>query len=645
MDRTGRGRVSTANAEPIMSSSPPTNGMSSLIGHLVKVLLVWLAVFLLQQACFIFFDPAWTSGITGEAIGKSFMRALPMDLSAACYLTLPAALLAVARLFTDKRWPNAAIKAYLAIAMVLAAFINVCDIALFRSWGTKVNHKALSYLAYPDEAFASVAGAGPSQLIVVMLAQCAVALFLFSRIDHQRSFRTRSLWQSIAAPLLVPGLLLVGMRGGVQDYPIDRSWSYHSAHPVLNLGALNGVWNTIVLIAEPPDFEKNPYAFMPTDEAEAIVERLSAQGTGERTTILTTERPNVMIVLLESWTADVVGVLGGDSGVTPGFDRLAHEGMLFTNFFSTGFRTEQGLCALISAFPSQPKTTIIRQYGKFDRLPSLVNVLDSSGYTSTYYYAGDVSFANTRSYLEAMGFGVVHDVGSFPIRKRTAWGAFDEELFAFHLKDAREAREPFFHMVMTSTSHEPFDAPVDEGFPGGSDPQRYRNSVHYTDRTLAAFIDSCAKQPWYDRTLVIIVADHGHYLPRYRGNFTQERHRIPFLVTGGALRPEMRGARNGTYGSHVDLAATLLGQSGIEAQRFPWSKDLFHSGSPHFAFWTFDDGFGIAEEDQCLVYDNLSGLLLQQRDTTARPEANAELLKKGKALEQILLERYITLSQ
>lgn len=645
MDRPSGGRVITASSDPIMSTSPRTNGMSSLIGYVAKLLLVWLALFLLQQSCFIFFDPAWTTGITTEAIRKSFAQALAMDLSAACYLTLPVALLAVVRLFTDKSWPSITIKAYLGITVILAAFINICDIALFRSWGTKVNHKALSYLAYPDEAFASIAGADPSQLIVVMLAQCAVALFLLSRIDHQRSIRTRSIWQRIATPLLVPGLLLVGMRGGVQDFPIDRSWSYHSAHPVLNLGALNGVWNTIVLIAEPPDFEKNPYAFMPTDEAEGIVERLNTQGPGERTGILTTERPNVMLVLLESWTADVVGVLGGDSGVTPGFDRLAREGMLFTNFFSTGFRTEQGLCALISGFPSQPKTTIIRQYGKFDRLPSLVNVLDSSGYNSTYYYAGDVTFANTRSYLEAMGFDVVHDEGSFPIRKRTAWGAFDEELFAFHLKNALKAREPFFHAVMTSTSHEPFDAPVNEGFPGDDDPQRYRNSVHYTDRTLAAFIDSCSKQPWYDHTLVIIVADHGHYLPHYRGNFTEERHRIPFLITGGALRPELRGTHNRTYGSHVDVPATLLGQLGLDVGHFAWSKDLFHSGAQNFAFWTFDDGFGIAEKDQCLVYDNLSGLLLQQRDTKARPEADAELLKKGKALEQILLDRYITLSQ
>lgn len=619
--------------------------MRSTLRYMLVLVLFWTGLFLLQQACFLFFTPGALHGIDGAAIRYSFQRALPMDLAAACYLTLPVALMCIPLLFKELGWMRQVIRTFLGVSVVLAVFINACDIALFQAWGTKVNHKALSYLLYPEEALGAAAGAPVAQLIVMMLAQCAVAFFALSRIDHRRPFVTRSIVQWFAAPLLVIGLLLVGMRGGPQDDPIDRSWSYHSVHPILNLGALNGTWNVIVLLAEPPEFEKNPYAFMSADEAAERFARLHAKGkTGPRS-VLTTARPNVVLIILESWTADVVGVLGGDSGVTPGFDRLASEGLLLTNFYSTGFRTEQGLCALISGFPSQPKTTIIRQYGKFDRLPSVVNVLDSASYHSTYYYAGDAVFANTRSYLEAMGFDKVHDEHSFPIKQRTRWGAYDEELFAFHLRDARDAQEPFFHTVMTSTSHEPFDVPVDEGFPGKDQPQMYRNSVHYTDRNLAAFLDACKSQPWYDHTLFIVVADHGHFLPHNRGNFTAERHRIPFLLLGGALKPELRGTRDSTFGTHVDFAATLLDQLGLEHPRHTWSKDLFATDVPHFAFWSFDDGFGIADARQTQVYDNLSGLLLQRRDSSASQTQDAEQLRDGKALEQILLDEYIGLSQ
>lgn len=619
--------------------------MRALLRYLALLLFFWIGLFLLQQTCFLFFDPAKLKGIAGDAVLYSYRRALPMDVAAAGYLLLPVVLLSVPLLLRERPWLRRTIVIYLGVMVVISAFVNMTDIALFRAWGTKINHKALSYLVYPEEAAGAASGAPVAQLTVIFLAQCALAFFVLFKIDHRRSFQVKRWWSAIVAPVLALALLLVGARGGVQDYPIDRSWSYHSAHPVLNLGALNGVWNTIVLLAEPPEFEGNPYAYMPGEEAWQRYAKLHERGKRPAKRLLTVERPNVVMVMLESWTADVVGVLGGDSGVTPGIDRLAKEGLLFTEFYSTGFRTEQGLCALISGFPSQPKTTIIRQYGKFDRLPSLVNVLDSAGYRSTYYYAGDAAFANTRSYLEAMGFDKVHDEFSFPIHQRTRWGAYDEELFAFHLRDAHAAQEPFFHTVMTSTSHEPFDAPVLEGFPGENDPQRYRNTVHYTDRTLAAFIDSCKAQPWYDRTLFIIVADHGHFLPHDRPNFSAERHRIPLLMLGGALRPELRGTTDNTYGCHVDLSSTLLHQLGLNADRFAWSNDLLDPAAPHFAFWTFDDGFGIADARQTLVWDNLGKLLLQRRDTLATPAADSELLRNGQALEQVLLDQYITLSQ
>ncbi|MCB0765287.1 MAG: LTA synthase family protein [Flavobacteriales bacterium] len=619
--------------------------MRRLFQYLLLLLLFWMGLFLLQHTCFLFNDTASLAGLDVRTLLYSYQRALPMDLAAACYLLLPVALLCIASLFTDRRWPRTVALVWIVVAIVLSALINVSDIALFHAWGTKINHKALSYLAYPEEAAATLSGAQFGRSMVILVAQVSIALIVVLHIDHHRSLRSGPRWARITAAVVAMAGLLIGARGGVQDDPIDRSWSYHSARPVLNLAALNGVWNVIVLLAEPPEFGSNPYAYMDLAEAQARVDALHAHAPARDHYLTTLERPNVVMVLLESWTADVVGVLDGDSGVTPGLDRLAKEGLLFTNFHSTGFRTEQGLCGSISGFPAQPRTTIIRQYGKFDRLPSLVAVLDSMGYRSTYYYAGDVVFANTRAYLESMGFDVVHDEHSFPIVRRTRWGAFDEELFAFHLADAHASDEPFFHLIMTSTSHEPFDAPVDEGFSGDNDPQRYRNTVHYTDRVLADFMDRCKAQPWYPNTLFIIVADHGHFLPRNRAHFSAERHRIPLLFTGGALRPELRGTRDRTFGTHVDIPSTVLGELGVAHERFPWSKDLFDRQARHFAFWTFDDGFGIADETQTLVLDNLSGNVLQRKDSAVGPRMDAELLRDGQALEQILLERYIHLSQ
>ncbi|MBK7944292.1 MAG: hypothetical protein IPJ85_02820 [Flavobacteriales bacterium] len=245
--------------------------MRALLLYLLKVLTCWMLLFLLQQAAFLFFEPIKLAAISSAEILIAFRRALPMDFAAACYLTLPVALFGMIRLATDAKWPVRAIQFWLAIAVVGTVIIHISDIGLFLSWGTKVNHKALSYLAYPKQAWAAASGAQPGQLAVIALAQGAIAWFLFTRFRHDPSLLRSPLWSRIAAVPLVPGMLLVGMRGGVQDDPINRSWSYHSAHPVLNLSAMNGVWNVIVLLAEPPEIAANPYAYMPQEEAERIV--------------------------------------------------------------------------------------------------------------------------------------------------------------------------------------------------------------------------------------------------------------------------------------------------------------------------------------------------------------------------------------
>lgn len=617
--------------------------MKAYFRYFGTLLLLLLALFLAQRLLFLGFAHQRLAGIPWPEVFRCHWKALPMDVSASGYILLVVSALGIPLLFTDRTWPRRAIVGFLTATIIVSALINVSDIGLFDAWGTKIDRKALSYLAYPKEAMGSLSVTRLALLLFVALIQALTFIVLLRRIDHRRPFMQGALGGRIAAAVLVPGLCVVALRGGPQELPIDKSWNWFSRHPVLNLAALNGVWNALEIAVEPAELERNPYQVMPDGEAQAEFRAARALPGGTHRSIVKAGRPNILVILLESWTADVIEPLGGDSGVAPQFTRLAKDGLLFTNFHSTGFRTEQGLCATLSAFPSQPKTTIIRKFGKFDRLPSLVNALDSAGYASRYYYAGDVAFANTRAYLEAMGFDVVYDERSFPIQRRTRWGAFDEELFAFHLRDASSSPRPFFQVIMTATSHEPFDAPVHEGFEGG-EAQQYRNTVHYTDRCLGAFLDDARKQDWYAKTLVVVMADHGHYLPHHLEAFSERRHRIPLLITGGALRDELRGTRDGTYGSHVDVAPTLLAQLGLPRGHFAWGRDLFDRGTRHDAFWTFNDGFGIADSTQAVVFDEAGQRVIELRDS-ADTKDRERLLRQGKAQLQLLIDQYMAFDQ
>ncbi len=617
--------------------------VGAFIRHYTLAALLLLGLFLAQRLLFLGFNLHTVPGTGWKEILQAHWRAWPMDLSTLGYVMLLALLPGIPLLFTRANGLRTTVLFTFAAFIAASALVNVVDIALFGAWGVKIDRKALGYLRYPAEVAGSLSAGRTGALLLVAFMQSLLFIHLLWRIGFRDDYRQGRKAGRIVAAILLPALCVVALRGGVQDDPINKSWSWFSDKPLLNQAATNSMWNLLEVAVEPAEFSSNPYSYFPEEEALALFRQGRGGLEHQGQALSDRERPNVLLVMLESWTADVIAPLGGDSAVTPWFNKQCEEGLLFTNFYSTGFRTEQGLCALISGFPSQPTTTIIRKYGKFDRLPSLVKLMGTAGYASSYYYAGDISFANTRAYLESMGFNTIHDERSFPIKQRTRWGAFDEELFDFHLRDSEQALTPFFHIIMTSTSHEPFDAPVDEGF-SGNDGQLYRNTVHYTDRALGDFLQRAKKQPWYDNTLIFLVADHGHYLPYNRAQFSAARHRIPFLVTGGALAKAWRGVQLPTYGSHVDFPNTLLAQLHLPTTGFEWGRDLLAAGLPHNAFWTFNNGFGLADSSQQIAYDAAGQRLIELRDSSRMADA-ARLEELGKAQLQVLLQRYMAFDQ
>lgn len=604
----------------------------------------WMLVFLLQRALFLAFALRRSPGIGIGDVLLCQWKGSPIDLSMTGYLLLGSWLLSAALLFKELPLLRRTLRAWHVVLLVVASIVTAADIGLFDAWGSKVDRKALGYLAFPEEAAASLSPGWSLLLFGCVVLQVVVLGRLQPRIHRDTRFAEGSLAGRIGSVLLLPILAFLLARGGPQDDPINKSWAWHSHHTAMNLGALNSLWNLLEIAVEPARVDRNPYAVLTAEEAAARDGAGILRAPVAHRSILRTQRPNILLVLLESWTADVIAPISGDSTTTPRFTDLCRSGLLLPNMYATGFRTEQGLCAVLSGFPAQPTTTIMREYGKFERLPSLVRTLDSAGYSSTYWYSGDLEFANTRAYLAAMGFDRLHDEHTVPMRRRTRWGAFDEDLFAFHLRESGASSRPFFHVIMTATSHEPFEAPVRRVFRSEREPFRYRNTVHYTDSCLGAFIDSARRQDWYDSTLIVIVADHGHYLPNYREKHSAARHRVPCLITGGALREELRGARDPVTGCHVDLPVTLLAQLGLAGWRSPWGADLFDAAARHRAFWTFNEGIGMADSMQTVVYDPLGGRVIELRDS-ARTNDRDRLLQEAQIRLQAIMDRFIGFNQ
>lgn len=599
-----------------------------------------MVLFAVQRLVFLLYEYPQIKEIGTAEVLVSLWMAIPIDVSMFCYVMIIPTIIHALYIFTNLKIFRIFIQFYFILFIIISVFVSVVDMGLYEAWGSKLNQKALSYFAYPDKAIVAIMGTPVLILTMIFIIESITAIWLYVRFCRLK-IKDISIILKIVFPLITLIVLFVGMRGGVQELPINKSWSYYSTHPVLNLAAVNNSWNAFEIFVEPTEYSGNPYKYLPEEEAALIFSKLYSVSKDTSIKILNTSKPNIVFIFLESWSSDIIEAFGGEKGVSPEFTELCREGLLLSNFYSTGFRTEQGLVAIISSFPSQPKTTIVRKFGKFDKLPSLMNVLDSNQYNSTYYYAGNLEFANTGTYLKVAGFDKVYGENDLEIIKRTRWGAYDEELFSSYLNEEKIFEEPFFHMLITSTSHEPFDAPVNGGYPGEGMSSGYKNTVHYTDECLGDFIRNAKTKEWYPNTLFIITSDHGHFLPLNRKHYEHERYHIPLLLYGDVLKEELRGREFDKFCSQSDIARSILNQLDLESDHFEWSKDIFNPYQEGFAFYCFDEGFGWAEDKQILIFDHLLNGVIWQKYDSLNPEVNKEILRKGKAHLQTLLDKYI----
>jgi phosphoglycerol transferase MdoB-like AlkP superfamily enzyme len=617
--------------------------MKNVWRYLLKLFVFLLLLFFVQRVIFLLFRYSELKNISASEMMGLMLPSLQLDISAICYVLIIPFLLLCLHLFIDGNTVPKILKYYIWLIIIMTGIINISDISLYEAWNTRINQKAISYLAYPGEVIAGALSMHYLSSFIIFLLFVLIFIFLYKKFFHRPLNPEAGALKKIIFIVVVPVLLLLGIRGGVQQYPVSKSSAYFSGSSFLNQAALNGSWNFIYVLTHPVEENKNPYKFFADDEARKIVKEIFASPNDSSVSILKTKRPNILLIMLESFSADVIEPLGGLKGITPGFTELSKEGLLFTHFYASGFRTEQGLAALISGFPSQPQTTIIRQFGKFDKLPGLAKTLDSASYTSSYYAGGDLHFANTISYLRAMGFDKLYGEEDFKHSRRTGWAAYDEDLFRFVNENMRETHEPFFTVAVSETSHEPFDADVEkiiESKPGDwcND---YLNTVHYTDKCLKEFISSIKNQSWYANTLVAIVADHGHACPSHAEPNSEKKHHIPFLLLGGALKEELRGKTFSRASSQIDFPAIILSNIGLKYDQYHWSRNVFNPTESSFAFYSFDDGFGWINERQQLIFDNRTNKVILKNDSLSAEE-NELYLRQGKAYLQLLMDEYVS---
>ena len=609
-----------------------------------RYFLFWIIFFFLERLVFLSYYSDRISYLGINEIISTFWHALRLDISMAAYMSAIPAICYIILLFLPPfRFPRIIARAYVLFFIVIFSIISVSNLNLYREWGSKINFRALDLaISSPKEAIASTSSSPILMLVSILLVYIIFSVFISSKIIlYEIADRTKSLGIRLIISFLVLSTLFLAIRGGWQLTPINQSMAYFSTETVLNHAAVNTEWNLIQDIINNKYGNDNPYKYYKRDEARKIVAGLFVKPSKKPLEILLSDRPNIIFILLESFTAELVESLGGEKGITPNMEKLVKEGILFEHIYAAAGRTDKGIVATFSAFPSQAIRSIMKQNSKQEKLPGIAQELAMNSYRTSFYYGGESEFFNMKSYILSHGFQTLVDQHSFKARDMNSkWGTFDDKVFSKNLADMDSVRQPFFSTILTLTNHEPFELPVKPRFKSENVENKFRSTTFYTDSCLGAYLKEAKKKHWYKNTLFVILADHSHRLPGNLTEYDPKRYHIPLIFFGDRIKPEFKGTRISKIGNQTDLAATLLNQLHIDPVRYKWSKDLLNPGTRGFGFFNWDNGFGFATTDQVLSFDNV-GKNIILRKHAADPEIDSELVFKGKAYMQELFQQYL----
>jgi phosphoglycerol transferase MdoB-like AlkP superfamily enzyme len=596
----------------------------------------WLLFFFLERTVFLLYNYKRISEESSLEVLKAFLYGSWMDASMAGYFcAIPLIVALVIWFLPPARLSTIYLRIYTYILIFLCAVVAVINFNIYREWGSKVNYRVFEFaFGSPKEAMAST-GSSPiflSTLILVALTAAGILLFnwlLSGHIDKTGNFVFK-----IALGILMLGLNFLAIRGGWQLAPMNESMAYFSTKPILNYAAVNTEWGLATDIMNSKYNTSNPYHYFRNKEAEAIVKSYYQQTADSSLHILNEQKPNVVLIIMESFTGNVVSRLGGEEGISNSMDKLMEEGIFFDNIYASGGRTDKGVVAVLSGFPAQAGRSIMKENSKQVKIPSIPQSLNTLGYRSSFFYGGESRFFNMKSYLLSHGFSKIVEKENFDKKDMNSkWGAYDGAVYDRMQQDLGSEKQPFFATMLTLTNHEPFELPGNPHFKGAEIENKFRSTAYYADSCLGAFVNKAKQAGWYKHTLFVVVADHGHYLPRTDLEvFNPQRYRIPLLIFGGAIKPEFAGLKVGKIGSQTDIATTILKQVGLSTGKFTWGKDLFNSSTKDFAFFNWDQGLGFVTPDQTVTFDLVGKNVLFESSNSSIKNSNSALeLKKEKA--------------
>ena len=560
----------------------------------------------------------WTMADMLEVIGHG----LSLDVSTALYFLIIPFFVAWASIWLPMpRWLMKPYYIFVAIAFSLAFVYDTC---LYPYWHFKLDALCLQYLETPSEAMASVSTGYILLLLLALIVVAVIISLAYIYVVPVYRLKKGHWWESFLFVLLIP-VMVIAIRGGLDESTTNIGQVYYSQNQFLNHSAVNPVFSFLSSFEKTASYVPD-YQFMDDDECEAMMQGLYPTTSENPDTLLTTQRPNVVVILMESCGGVFTQDIGGKKEVMPNLNRLESEGVYFSRFYANSYRTDRGTLCTWSGYPSFPRSSVMKMPAKTRLLPGIAGSMLREGYTTSYLYGGDINFTNMRGYLVNIGFEDLYWKTDYTLEEQETaeWGVRDDITFktlSQMVEQKSQQEKPFLIGYSTLSSHEPWDVPTHRL------DDEILNAFNYLDECIGNFISEMKKSPAWDNLLIILLPDHGYSYGEVGEEHPMHDH-VPMLWLGGAVKEPRRITQ---ICNQTDLPATLLGQLGIDHQDYHFSRDVLSKNYTYpFATHTYNNGISMVDSTGFAVLDLNANMIVTDQSTDAQA-----LIKKGKAILQM----------
>ena len=563
--------------------------MKQRLIYLIKVYLLTVVIFIAAKVVFMLANSEGHAFTVGD-VWDVVRYGLTLDLSTSLYLLIIPFLMALASLWWNNyKWQRLILRIYYAIIATALILTFVADTSLYPYWGFKLDASCLQYLETPEEAGASVSALYLAFRLVIIIIGAIVIWWLYSLIPLWDKKSRNRILASLGGVLLIP-VIIIGIRGGLDESTTNIGQVYYSQNQFLNHSAVNPMFSFF------DSFEKTvseivEYDFFDEAKLQELMEGRYPTESILADTLLNTQRPNVVIILMESAGEEF-------SEAMPRLQQLKQEGISFSKCYGNSYRTDRGTVSTLSGYPSFPTMSVMKMAKKAANLPSIARTLQHEGYATSFLYGGDINFTNMRSYLIATGWEKLHWKADYSEKEQNTakWGVRDDITFQTLYNQICEAdtTKRFLMGYSTLSSHEPWDVPIQQLN------DEKMNAFYYLDQCIGDFIDKLKATPYWKDMLIVLLPDHGI---NYKDidETRQERNHIPMLWIGGAVKSPRTITQ---VCNQTDLVATLLGQMGLPHHEFTFSRDVLSQNYTRpFAFHCYNNGFSVVDSTSFTVFD------------------------------------------